>query len=181
MQKIGLKLLSGVFAVVLLGAGCSSSSGSVSESTGGNDDTSKVASNSACGPLKVTVDGQDVTGDYPNGLAYTLINGEYRIEMVTMYTKAYTCEDVLGQGRIDTNYPAWIQASYNEAGAMLALNENNWPFQTTMGTKASAVGETQSICVNNAQLTGLPGSKFEGKKITINGALTGKYCGEKQQ
>ena len=189
MQKIGLKLLYGVFAVVLLGAGCSGTGTTMTNSTD-TSDTSAASSQTAvntqtsggpCGPLTVTVDGKDVTGDYPNGLAYTILNEGYRIEMVTMFTKAYTCEDVLGKGRIDTNYPAWIQASYNEAGAMLALNENNWPFQTTMGTKASTVGETQSICVDNAHVTGLSGSKFEGKQIVINGALSGKYCGEKQQ
>lgn len=189
MQKNRLKLLYGVLAVVLLGAGCSRTGSTTTNSTDTSDAntaSSQTAVNTQtsgepCGPLKVTVDGKDVTSDYPNGLAYTLLNEGYRIEMVTMYTKAYTCEDVLGKGRIDTNYPAWVQASYNEAGAMLALNENNWPFQTTMGVKASAVGETQSICVDNAQLIGLSGSKFEGKPIVINGALSGTYCGERQQ
>lgn len=180
MKKIKSSLLVGAFALVLVGAGCSSTTPSgETSSTGGSN---KVASSDTkCGPLKVTIDGQDVTGDYPNGLAHTILNQGYRIEMVTMYTNAYTCEDVLGQGRIDTNNPSWLQASYNEQGQMIALNENNWAFPTTMGTKASAVGETQSICVDNAQLTGLAGGKFEGKKIVINGALSGKYCGEKQQ
>lgn len=180
MKKLKSSLLVGALALVLVGAGCSSTT-PTGETSSTGDSTKVASSGGGCGPLKVTIDGEDVTGDYPNGLAYTILNEGYRIEMVTMYTKAYTCEDVLGQGKIDTNYPAWVQASYNEAAQMIALNENNWPFATTMGTKASAVGETQSICVNNAQLTGLAGTKFEGKQIVINGALTGKYCGEKQQ
>ncbi len=181
MQKIGSKLLYGVFAVVLLGAGCASTSPSTSNTTGSGDTGSKTASSGGCGSLKVTVDGQDISAKYTNGLAYTAVNGEYRTDMVQLYNGTkfnYTCEDVLGQGRIDSADLDMLGAFYHASAQGVNIESYNF-YDSKVTSAPTKSGDNMTICVNT---TFTPDSgTYAGKKVTMSGGFTGAYCGDKVQ
>lgn len=124
MQNIGYKLSLAAFALVLVSAGCGSTSSSTEVSV--NTDGSSVSSGSgSCSPLKVTVDGVDVSAQYSNALSYTGVNMGYRTEIVSLYNGEkfnYTCDDVVGSGRIDSNDLDMVGASYNDISYAQGVN-----------------------------------------------------------
>ncbi len=183
MQNMGYKLSLAAFALVLVGAGCGSTSSSTE--VGVNTDSTSVSSGSgSCSPLKVTVDGVDVSAQYSNALSYTGVNMGYRTEIVSLYNGEkfnYTCDDVLGVGRIDSTDLDMVGASYNDISYAQGVNfgSDNYATPTKLQTPASGVGSTQTICADEVTWTGMTGPTA-GKQITVSGALSGTYCGDKE-
>ncbi len=185
MQNIGYRLSLAAFALVLVGAGCGSTSPSTEVGVNtGTDNSAGSAAVGSCSPLKVTVDGVDVSGQYTNALSYTGVSMGYRTEIVQLYNGDkfnYTCEDVLGSGRIDSADLDMVGASYNDLSyaQMVNFGSDNYPTPTELVAPASGVGSTQTVCATEVSWTGMTGPTA-GKQITVSGALSGTYCGDKQ-
>ncbi len=176
MHSIGYRLLLGALALTLVGAGCSpsSSSGDISSNTGA--ETS--AKGSKCGPLKVVVDGEEVT-NLTHGVAYTLVNKEYRTEEVDLYNHdQVTCEDALDFGYQSKPGEQKIGAFARDAQGLNTDAYTWFGVQTKVSKQPAGVGEEMTICVDETTFTPDTGV-YTGKELTISGSFTGTYCGDK--
>ena len=80
-------------AALLAAAGCKKREADA-EATPAPPVTAPAAAKAGCAPLRVAIDGQEITN--LRGLAVTLKNGEYETEQVELYdSAAITCAEVL--------------------------------------------------------------------------------------
>ena len=169
MDKTGFRLATGAFALILLGAGCGSTTGST---------TSGTTSDAGCGPMSVTADGTQFDQLLTNGFAYTQKSGGDTTEIVQMYNNPdVTCTDVLG-GRtvVEPEEVMFGAAAKAQAGVLV---EEEFKFgKTSLLNEPSAVGDRISICVQPTTVNPSSG-KFAGRTVVMSGKFTGTYCGEK--
>lgn len=188
MQKIGYRLFVGAFVLVLVGAGCSSTTpagntDTVGDSTSG---TSEVASGGNCGALKITADGKDITSEYSHGIAYTSVNMGYRTDMVDLFNHSeVTCADVLPKYR-PTSIPTDEVIARAFFGAYPGVSISGYtelPMTSdiTVSKQPSGAGDTMTICVNDPiEFTATAGT-YSGQKVSMSGSFSGEYCGDKTE
>lgn len=135
----------------------------------------------ACGPLKVTVDGQELTG-LGHGLALTQSTGSSTSEQVQLFNHdKVTCEEVLSRaGRTVAQGEIRVRAN---AGTETLMRSVGIDVHTQLGVavrlvggKPAKPGDQVTLCVPETSFTPAMGD-FEKKQVTISGTFTGTYCG----
>ncbi|NMC69134.1 MAG: hypothetical protein GYA57_03580 [Myxococcales bacterium] len=165
-------ILTSVCALALACGGC----GKKGEGGGGGGGSEPVA----CPPAAVTVDGQAVP------VAHTLAYHDKAADTwaVMYYNQpGATCEEILAPSR---TVPQGEQGGGVFGGGegpfgMGVSFESNAKLdaKTQLVTKTDKIGEPVTICVPQAvEWEGNAGA-VKGKKISIVGAFTGPYCGER--
>lgn len=135
----------------------------------------------SCGPLKVTIDGAEVTG-LGHGLAITQkMQGEASEQVQLFNHDKATCEEVLSKsGRQTPDGEIAVRANAGKSTMMKAIGINS---STQMGIEVKLVGKAPSkpgdkvtLCV--PETTFKPaGGEHAGKTITMAGTFEGTYCG----
>ncbi|MBT9560630.1 MAG: hypothetical protein IV100_31690 [Myxococcales bacterium] len=140
------------------------------------------AAPTTCAPLKVLVDGEQLTG-LVHGLAITQVQGGERSEQVQVFNHAkVTCEQVLSKsgrsvedGEIDVRANAGKTMmskgigfdAHSQLGVEIAL----------MGTAPTKPGDKVTLCAPETTFKPTAG-EFKGKSVTVSGTFTGTWCGE---
>lgn len=155
----------------------------------GKDEDSKAAGGTgaakaggdACPALKVTIDGQEVTG-LTHGLAITQKMGTTVSEQVQLFNhdKA-TCEEVLSKsGRTVPEGEIAVRANAGNdsmsTGVGIDSHAQLGGTVTVVGPKPSKPGDQVTLCAKETTFTPRIGA-YKDKPVTIAGALTGTYCG----
>jgi hypothetical protein len=164
-------------STLLLAGACSKEGGQgaqASSAEGGG------AGAGGCPALKITVDGQPLDG-MTRGLAYTMVSGSYRTEMVDLFNKdEVKCAEVMAPSRSPLDGEVMARAFGGPAqGLGLDAYTHIAAKATDVTAKAGKVGDKMTICVKETSFTPNAG-RFEGENVTVSGAFTGEYCGEKQ-
>lgn len=140
------------------------------------------AAPTTCAPLKVLVDGEQVTG-LVHGLAITQVQGGERSEQVQVFNHAkVTCEQVLSKsGRMVEDGEIDVRANagkglmskgigfdaHSQLGVEVAL----------MGAAPSKPGDQVTLCAPETTFKPTVG-EFKGKSVTVSGTFMGTWCGE---
>lgn len=140
----------------------------------------KTADN--CGALTVTVDGKPLEA-MPNGLARLNIYGDSKTYEVQVFNHdKSSCESFISKsGRQIPDGEVSVRAFAGGDGLMgrgVGIEMHTQAGgDVDLVTKPKAVGDPVQICVDSVSFS--PGiGDNKGKKVSIKGLLTGKYCGE---
>ncbi len=138
----------------------------------------------SCGALTVTVDGKPVAA-MPNGFARLNLQSSDKIYEVDVFNHdKTTCEQILSKsGRNVPDGEVSIRAFAGGDGLMgkgVGIESHTQAGgDIDLVTKPHAVGDAVAICVDDVSFTPRIGDN-KGKKVTIKGLVTGRYCGEMQ-
>ena len=131
-----------------------------------------------CGPLKATLDGKPIDG---------LTKG-YGIQDTAGYSITVfnhdktTCEMMLASSRqVPEGEESITVSAGGRFGAGLGYEANTQmgdKIKATLKTKPEKVGDPMAICIKGSFELQVGESK--GKKIAVEGEVTGTYCGERK-
>ncbi|MBL9015246.1 MAG: hypothetical protein JNL83_13770 [Myxococcales bacterium] len=134
-----------------------------------------------CPALKITVDGAPLEAAWV-GQGVTMVSGSYTTQMVRLYNhdKA-TCEEALsGRHNVQDNEIS-VRAWHGAAPGVGIDAYTHVQGTLTLDKVTDKVGEDLVICVRApVEFTPNAGA-YSGKKVSIVGTFTGKYCGVNKQ
>ncbi len=159
--------------LLLVAAACGKSSQAAAPAA----ETAEAKAEGGCAPFKATVEGKAIEG-LTHAYAFTMVNEGYRTEMVEIYNRPVTCADALSWSRASPEGETVVRAFGGPAQGVGIDAYTNLVNVTTVAAKPAKVGDKMTICVKENSFAPNSGA-FEGKNVTLAGAFTGEYCGDK--
>jgi hypothetical protein len=138
----------------------------------------KDGGGATCGPLKATLDGKPIDG-LTSGFGIKDTAG-YSISVFN-HDKT-TCEMMLaGARQVPEGEQSITVSAGGTFGAGIGYDANTQmgdKISGTVKTKPEKVGDPMAICIKGS--FDLSVGEHKGKRIAVEGEVTGKYCGERK-
>ena len=144
---------------------------------GGQGGDPKADLSGPCPALAVTVEGAPLEG-LVHGHAVTMVNGSYTTHVVQLFNHdKSTCEEMLSGRRSVHDGEVTVRAFHGEMPGVGVDSYTHVAGTLTLDKPTDKVGEPMQICVRTPiEFTPTAGD-FKGKKVTVVGTFTAKFCG----